>query len=222
MMGPFFFRMKNGILALMAVPVAVSAFCSGCTFIYSYPPPKSPVGPGVVGAIAYEVHDRYHDSYPRVHDSLRHSLFEDAVKQALHDSGYDDQFPLTEEDAATQNIPRLRLNVDVEVLSTFYDYGHAAAPQEWLTGMSLGLIPSWSTRHALKITFELVDGKTLVRRWENMPKMLWVNHLIFFPIAVFHIDSESDYRRQAAQLAAATRYFVATPSLSVSSTGEQR
>lgn len=197
---------KNGRLACPVIALAVWVLCVSCTIIYSYSPPKPSIGPRTAEAIGYAVHNHYRDASPRAAERRR--LFIGAVKQALEDSGYDN-LVLIEDEVATRNA-RLRLVVDVEELSIFYDYGHAAAPQEWLTGLSLGLIPSWATRHELKIMFELFDDETRVRRWEYMTKSLWINHLIFFPIAVLHMDIKSDYRRQAAQLGAATRYFMGT------------
>lgn len=57
-------------------------------------------------------------------------------------------------------------------------YQLSALPQEWLTGLSLGLIPSWGTRPAeVRFSFSqesrtaayVVDHKT-------------VNHLVLFPV----------------------------------------
>jgi hypothetical protein len=137
----------------------------------------------------------------------RYGLFVDAVKQALRDSGYRDPVFLPENDRTDHNTSQLKLIVDVEVLSIFYDYGHAAAPQEWLTGLSFGVIPSWATRHELKLTFELFDGGTSVRQWDYMPESLSINHLLVFPIALFQIAT-SDDERKAAQLTTATKHFM--------------
>jgi len=130
----------------------------------------------------------------------------------LRDSGYSDPVFMPDDDRVEQNTSRLKLVVNVEALGIFYDYGHAAAPQEWLTGLTFGAIPSWSTRHQMKMTFELFDGGRSVRRWEYMPEMLWINHLILFPVSIYQIATlGSDDEHQAAQLSTATRHFMGGP-----------
>lgn len=189
----------------LGIFLAVWILCASCTIRYSYPPPDSPIGPRIFGDIGYQVEIRGRGFPPRTHE--RNSLFINAVDRALRDAGYHNPIDLSA-NGATKNPPKLKLIVDVEVLGIFYDYGHAAAPQEWLTGLSFGIIPSWSTRHELKISFRLVDGETSIRELEYFTKTLWINHLIFFPMAIFQLDVSSEYKHQALQLAAATQYFL--------------
>lgn len=60
----------------------------------------------------------------------------------------------------------------------------SALPQEYLTGLSLGLIPSWGTRYdEYAYTFEWVGKKKAHNYYVNSKSY---NHLILFPI--FWID----------------------------------
>lgn len=138
----------------------------------------------------------------------REARFVKAVEQALKDSGYRDPVLLPKSGVTPQDAPKLKLMVNIERLSIFYDYGHAAAPQEWLTGLSFGIIPSWSTRHELKIVFELFDDDVVIKKWEYLPKNLAINHLIFFPFSIFQMRLSSEFERQARQLEAATKQFL--------------
>lgn len=190
------------------IVLAVCGLCLSCTLIHHYKPPDDPPKTSYLpGAITYEIHDRSRST--SLGGFKRYSLFIDAVKQALLDSGYRDPVYLPENDGANNDTTQLKLIVDVEVLSIFYDYGHAAAPQEWLTGLSLGVIPSWATRHELKLTFDLFDDGASVRHWEYMTKSLWINHLLVFPIAIFQMTT-SDDERKGTQLAVATKHFMGT------------
>lgn len=68
----------------------------------------------------------------------------------------------------------------------------SALPQEWLTGLSLGLIPSWGTRkseYIYNFTFEPEDRK---RRYTV--DTFSVGHLLLLPFGFFTPDEYSVYR----------------------------
>ena len=54
----------------------------------------------------------------------------------------------------------------------------SALPQEWLTGLSLGLIPSWGTRRA-EIRFTFTQGTRTAAYLVDDKR---VNHLVLFPV----------------------------------------
>lgn len=186
--------------------ILLSVMCASCTLIYSHPPPDAPFGHRISGGIGYHVHVHGRGFPPKV--SERDTRFVRAVEKALKDSGYHHPVPLPGREVIARDFPKVKLMVDIEVLSIYYDYGHASALQEWLTGLSLGIIPSWATRHELKIQFELLDGDVAIRKWEYFPETLWINHLLFFPIAIFQMSLASEFERQAEQLEAATKQFL--------------
>lgn len=77
----------------------------------------------------------------------------------------------------------------------------SALPQEWLTGMSLGLIPSWGTRYG-ELAFRLTNrqtGRSITRYvdWWSF------NHLIVFPVfwlTILNADSDVElYRDELIQ-----------------------
>lgn len=55
----------------------------------------------------------------------------------------------------------------------------SALPQEWLTGLSFGLLPSWGTRPS-EFTFEFEDTETKAKHAYIVDQKSY-NHLILFP-----------------------------------------
>lgn len=68
----------------------------------------------------------------------------------------------------------------------------SALPQEWLTGLSLGLIPSWGTRPAQYIyTFtNKTDGKS----HSYIVDLKTYNHIILFPVFWISFFTADEYR----------------------------
>jgi len=75
-------------------------------------------------------------------------------------------------------------------------YKHLSAlPQEWLTGLSFGLIPSWGTReNEYQYTFENVNKNKANTYYVDKHSF---NHIILFPIfwvSFFTIDEDKVYK----------------------------
>jgi hypothetical protein len=75
----------------------------------------------------------------------------------------------------------------------------SALPQEWLTGLSFGLIPSWGTRYSQFIfTF---DNKQSEKTFTYEVDQNSYNHLILFPVfwvTFFTADEQGVYRSAIA------------------------
>jgi hypothetical protein len=70
----------------------------------------------------------------------------------------------------------------------------SALPQEWLTGLSLGLIPSWGTRPA-EIRFTFLQGSRTATYLVDDKR---VNHLVLFPVfwlSFFLVDNEAEFEK---------------------------
>ena len=69
----------------------------------------------------------------------------------------------------------------------------SALPQEWLTGLSFGLIPSWGTRPSeLRFSFSYKDRAGIYVVDEKR-----INHIVLFPVfwlSFVLIDEESEFR----------------------------
>jgi hypothetical protein len=69
----------------------------------------------------------------------------------------------------------------------------SALPQEWLTGLSVGLIPSWGTRPSeLRFTFSYKD-----RLWVYVVDEKRINHIVMFPVfwlSFVLIDEQREFR----------------------------
>ena len=81
------------------------------------------------------------------------------------------------------------LNIEIVELQQL-----SALPQEWLTGLSLGLIPSWGTRRA-EIQFKFSqDQRVAVYSVDDKR----INHLVLFPIFWISFllpDSEKEFEK---------------------------
>jgi hypothetical protein len=70
----------------------------------------------------------------------------------------------------------------------------SALPQEWITGLSLGLIPSWGTRPA-EIRFTFTQGSRTATYLVDDKR---VNHLVLFPVfwlSFFLVDNEAEFKK---------------------------
>ena len=70
----------------------------------------------------------------------------------------------------------------------------SALPQEWLTGLSLGLIPSWGTRPA-ELRFTFTQGSRSAAYVVDDKR---VNHLVLFPVfwlSFLLVDNEAEFER---------------------------
>lgn len=96
------------------------------------------------------------------------SKYIESTKEVLNKKGYAATYVKTEGEA--------NFKVRVERLLNI-----SALPQEWLTGLSFGLIPSWGTRPSQYIyTFE--DTKTKKKYTYYIDQKSY-NHLILFPVS---------------------------------------
>ena len=67
-----------------------------------------------------------------------------------------------------------------------------ALPQEWLTGLSLGLIPSWGTRESeYSYSFMLEPG---ARGHRYTVDTFSISHLLLLPFGFFSPDDSAVYR----------------------------
>jgi hypothetical protein len=82
---------------------------------------------------------------------------------------------------------------------------HYALPQEWLTGLSLGLIPSWGTRQEWSIRFELSHSDAFIAAESYTIQFLTVSHLLLIPAAYFQSADED-----LAQVGEALEHFLST------------
>jgi len=97
------------------------------------------------------------------------SKYIESTNEVLNKRGCTATYIITEEDA--------NFKVRVERLLTI-----SALPQEWLTGLSFGLIPSWGTRRSEYIyTFE--DTKIKKKHNYYIDEKSY-NHLILFPVSL--------------------------------------
>jgi hypothetical protein len=90
---------------------------------------------------------------------------------------------------------KLKAGASGETLTVQIEEMHqlSALPQEWLTGLSLGLIPSWGTRPA-EVRFSFSQGS---RRAAYVVDDKRVNHLVLFPVfwlSFFLVDNDREFK----------------------------
>ncbi len=73
---------------------------------------------------------------------------------------------------------------------------HSALPQEWLTGLSVGLIPSWGTRKN-EYTYTFTNKTESVNHSYSVDKVSF-NHLVVFPVfwtIFFTLDEHKTFEK---------------------------
>lgn len=110
------------------------------------------------------------------------SSYIDSTKEAMSELGCNS---IHTEDAASANFT---INVKRQIQLS-------ALPQEWLTGLSLGLIPSWGTRYDQFVyTFE---NKVSKKSFSYEVDQNSYNHLVLFPVfwvTFFTADEQKIYK----------------------------
>ena len=76
-------------------------------------------------------------------------------------------------------------------IRTFEFFTSEACAQEYLTGLSLGLIPSWCTRPILKVQFTLDYGNTPCQANEYLISSTSISHITLMPFAVFNPSNQT-------------------------------
>lgn len=110
------------------------------------------------------------------------SSYIDSTKEAMRDLGCNSIYT---DDAASANFT-IKVKRQIQL---------SALPQEWLTGLSLGLIPSWGTRYDQFIyTFENKESK---KSFSYEVDQNSYNHLVLFPVfwvTFFTLDEQKIYK----------------------------
>jgi hypothetical protein len=162
--------------------VSVAILCVGCTSYSSEPTINEHIEPGTkeaVSSFSYAINSPWKNS----------RLGKDAyvVTQKVIPDALDNS-------ASVQSSARPALEIKISEFSM----GGACA-QEYLTGLSLGLIPSWCTRsNLLKFNFVLNKDNGFCREKTYSIGSTSFSHLILIPFSIFEADNQPLSLYQAA------------------------
>lgn len=162
--------------------LSIAMACAGCTSYASKPIINEHVESGrkqTVSSFTYEIASPWKDSRfgKRAYD---------ATQKIIPDAKHISSTP------TASAVPALAIKV-----SEFSSGG--ACAQEYLTGLSLGLIPSWCTRPELfKFNFILNNDHGVCRQKTYSISSLTVAHITLIPFALFDTDNQPLALYQAA------------------------
>lgn len=155
------------------VVVSVAMLCSGCTSYATVPTIDEHVEPGtqeIISSFSYEIDSPWKNSrLGKDAYALTKSMFPKAQDQS---SG-----------PVASNLPALEIKISESSLG-------GACVQEYLTGLSFGLIPSWCTRPDLyKFDFTLNKDNGFCRQRTYSVSATAVSHLVLIPFALFEPEN---------------------------------
>lgn len=150
------------------VVVSIAITLSGCTSFTSSPTINERVEPGIeetISSFTYEIDSPWKDS------RFGKSAYEATQKNIPYVKGNSSKLVAT-------ILPTLEIKVSESSSG-------GACGQEYLTGLSLGLIPSWCTRPNLfKFDFMLSDNHGFCRRKVYSISSITFSHLTLIPFAM--------------------------------------
>ncbi|QJI40124.1 hypothetical protein HKK52_04050 [Pseudomonas sp. ADAK2] len=170
------------LMANRFIFISIAILCSGCTSYASKPTINEHVETGIIEIIS---------SYSYEMDSpLKGSRFGKdayAVTQKTIPNAKDLSSKLTD-----STLPTLEIKISE------FPFGGACG-QEYLTGLSLGLIPSWCTRPNLfKFNFTLNNDHGFCRQKTYSISSTSFSHLLLIPFAILEADNQPLTIYQAA------------------------
>lgn len=173
--------MRHAIASGLVV-ISIAIFCSGCTSYASKPTIMEHVGTEkkeVISSFSYEIDSPWKGS--------RFGKDAYAAAQKIIPNAQDHSSKPTD-----SNLPTLEIKIS-ELSS-----GGACA-QDYLTGLSLGLIPSWCTRPNLfKFDFTLNKDHSFCRQKTYSISSTSFSHLILIPLSILETDNQPLTIYQAA------------------------
>ncbi|KRP66705.1 hypothetical protein [Pseudomonas orientalis] len=162
--------------------ISIAIFCSGCTSYSSQPTINEPAEPDtqeIISSFSYAINSPWKDS------RFGKDAYAATLKVIPNAQDADSSF-------ATSTLPALEIKI-----SEFSSGG--ACGQDYLTGLSLGLIPSWCTRTNLfKFDFILNKGRRFCRQKTYSINSTSFSHLTMIPFALFNTDNQPLTLYQAA------------------------
>lgn len=161
------------LIAHGCVVVSVAMLCSGCTSYATVPTINEHAGTGtqeIISSFSYQIDSPWKNS----------RLGKDAYAQTK--SRFPNAQDLSSRPAAS-SLPALEIKVSEFSLG-------GACTQEYLTGLSFGLIPSWCTRPDLfKFDFILNKDNGFCRQTTYSVSATTVSHLVVIPFALSQPDN---------------------------------
>ncbi|KRP66723.1 hypothetical protein [Pseudomonas orientalis] len=162
--------------------VSIAIFCSGCTSYSSQPTIHEPAEPEtqeIISSFSYAINSPWKNSrFGKGAYAATLKVVPDA-----RDTG---------SSLAVPTLPALEIKI-----SEFSSGG--ACGQDYLTGLSLGLIPSWCTRTNLfKYDFILNKDQRFCRQKTYTINSTSFSHLTLIPFALFNTDNQPFKLYQAA------------------------
>ena len=163
------------LIAHGCVVVSVAMLCSGCTSYATVPTINEHAGAAkqeTISSFSYEIDSPWKNSrLGRDAYALTKNMFPNAQDQGTS--------PIA------SSLPALEIKISE------FSLGGACA-QEYLTGLSFGLIPSWCTRPDLyKFDFTLNKDNGFCRQRTYSVSATTVSHLVMIPFALFEPDNRS-------------------------------
>ncbi|QHC95866.1 MULTISPECIES: hypothetical protein [unclassified Pseudomonas] len=161
------------LIAHGCVVVSIAMLCSGCTSYATVPTINEHAGTGtqeIISSFSYQIDSPWKNS----------RLGKDAYAQTK--SMFPNAQDLSSRPAASR-LPALEIKVSEFSLG-------GACTQEYLTGLSFGLIPSWCTRPDLfKFDFILNKENGVCRQKTYSVNATTVSHLVVIPFALSQPDN---------------------------------
>ncbi|VVN65735.1 hypothetical protein PS858_04151 [Pseudomonas fluorescens] len=168
---------ENGL-----VSISIAILCSGCTSYSSQPTINKHIEPEEkenIFSFSYEMNSPWKDS----------RFGKDAYAATL-------KFIPSAQDASSN--PTASTFPTLEIKISEFSSGGACA-QDYLTGLSLGLIPSWCTRPNLfKFNFILNKDRSVCRQKTYSISSTSFSHLTMIPFALFNANNQPLTLYQAA------------------------
>ena len=152
----------------------ISLLCSGCVSYSSKPE--------ISDTTTLKAESRI-KTFTLEHQSLRHTNW---LEKSLHEAT-ETAIP-SAQDMSSQAKPKSKPDLTIKTLE--FSTGEACA-QEYLTGLSLGLIPSWCTRPILKVKLTLNHGNTPCQTNEYLISSTSISHITLVPFVVFNPSNQT-------------------------------
>jgi hypothetical protein len=152
----------------------ISLLCSGCVSYSSKPEISDHTNLKVESSIK---------TFTLEHQSQRNTGW---LEKSLHEVTAK-AIPSAQEmssQAKSENKPDL-------TIKTFEFFTSEACAQDYLTGLSLGLIPSWCTRPILKVQFTLNHRDTPCQTNEYLISSTSISHITLIPFTAFNPSNQT-------------------------------
>lgn len=162
--------------------ISITILCSGCTSYSSQPTINEPAEPEtkeIISSFIYAINSPWKDS----------RFGKDAYAATLN------VIPGAQDIGSSVGVATLPA---LEIKISEFSSGGACG-QDYLTGLSLGLIPSWCTRTNLfKFDFILNKDQRFCRQKTYSINATSLSHLMMIPFALFNTDNQPLTLYQAA------------------------